>query len=330
MQTQDEVRVSSHTYVPQSPYTLRVDTKLVEIAATVRDAHGKTASGLTKDDFQVLDNGKARAIEAFSVDRRPTPAAETKKPVAETMTSAAPASQPSRYLALFIDDFNGKDEALSADLKRTQSAAEKFIKEAVPSSVRIGIFTASGTPALDFTSDESKLIETIAAIKPHVKVSEGGVTYCPRVTPYLAMLIAANHDRSAMRAVLADANQKDCPVTSGEVLAQAEETWQKVKDVSIDTLAALGNAVDRLAAKPGKRELIVASSGFLTVTLQDQKDHVINRALRAGVVISALDSKGLYSEALAGSRPQDALDTKAGSRLGRSSKPSPCLCASRH
>src|SRR5277367_2872675 len=46
MQPPDEVRVSSHAYVPQSPYTLRVDTKLVEIAATVRDAHGKPVSSL--------------------------------------------------------------------------------------------------------------------------------------------------------------------------------------------------------------------------------------------------------------------------------------------
>jgi hypothetical protein len=56
----------------------------------------------------------------------------------------------------------------------------------------------------------------------------------------------------------------------------------------------------------GRRELLVASSGFLTVSMQDQKDKIIDQALRAGVVISALDSKGIYSEPLAGTRPQDA------------------------
>jgi hypothetical protein len=51
MQAQDEVRVSSRDYVP----ALRADTKVVEIAAVVRDVHGKAVAGLTKDDFRVLD-----------------------------------------------------------------------------------------------------------------------------------------------------------------------------------------------------------------------------------------------------------------------------------
>jgi hypothetical protein len=71
--------------------------------------------------------------------------------------------------------------------------------------------------------------------------------------------------------------------------------------------------VDHLRTKPGKRELIVASSGFLTGTLEDRNAKLIDRALRAGVVVSALDSKGLYSEAPPGSRPQDAPAARGGS-----------------
>jgi hypothetical protein len=59
--------------------------------------------------------------------------------------------------------------------------------------------------------------------------------------------------------------------------------------------------------------MLMASSGFLAVTMQDQKDKVIDKALRAGVVISALDSKGLYAEATPGSRPEDAVGYPTGS-----------------
>jgi len=41
--------------------------------------------------------------------------------------------------------------------------------------------------------------------------------------------------------------------------------------------------------------------------MQEQKDQLIDRAIRAGVVISALDSKGLFAEATPGSRPEDAV-----------------------
>ena len=133
------MRVSSHPYVP----VLRVDTRLVEIAAVVRDAHGKPIAGLTKDDFRVLDDGKERLIDRFSVENAVEAPLNNKKSAGspEELKSRVP-----RFLALFIDDVNGKDEALAADLPRTRTAAEKFIKEALKADIRIGVFTTSGEP----------------------------------------------------------------------------------------------------------------------------------------------------------------------------------------
>jgi VWFA-related protein len=305
MQAQDEVRVSSRPYAP----VLRVDTRLVEIAAVVRDGHGKTVSGLTKDDFRVLDDRKERLIDHFVVENALSGALQDhnsaiSQEARESGAAETPARAP-RFLVLFIDDVNGKDEALAADLPRTQTAAEKFVKDAVKAGVRVGVFTASGQPKLDFTTDQAKLIEAIAAIKPHIRMREAGLTLCPRITPYLAYRIVDARDRDAMRSVMYDAGMKNCPVTTTNVFAQAEETWRQVKQISADTLSSISNVVDYLGKMPGKREIIMASSGFLAGTMQAQKDQVIERALRAGVVISALDSKAIFGEEPAGLRPED-------------------------
>ncbi len=311
MQMQDEVRVSSHAYVPQSPYTLRVDTRLVEIAAVVRDGRGRAIAGLTKDDFRILDDGKERLIDHFAALASPysTINARSVKNAAEALKTGSASVLP-RFLALFIDDVNGKDGSLSGDLKRTQTAAEKFVKEALKPDVRIAVFTASGSPSLDFTTDAGKLTAAIGAVKARVRMQEQGATACPRVTPYLAYRIAHDQDQSAVRAVLSGANQLNCPATAEQVVEQAEDTWRKVKEISTDTLNSIGRAVDRLATRAGTRELVIASSGFLTVSMEQQEHKVIDRALRAGVVIGALDSKGLYGEALPGSRPEDAASYK--------------------
>jgi VWFA-related protein len=305
IQAQDEVRVSSHPYAP----TLRVDTRVVEVAAVVRDAHGKAIAGLTKGDFHVLDDGKARLIDHFVVENALHDTLNDHKLArsAEDLKSELPAApaRPARFLALFIDDINGKDEALAADLPRTQTAAEKFVKDALKSGVRIGVFTASGEPKLDFTTDQAKLMEAIAAVKPHIRMRETGLTLCPRITPYLAYRIVDARDREAMRSVMYDAGMKNCPVTTLNVFAQAEETWRQVKQISADTLSSIGNVVDYLGKMPGKREMIMASSGFLAGTMQAQKDQVIGRALHADVVISALDSKAIFGEEPAGLRPED-------------------------
>ncbi len=70
LQGQDEIRVSSRAYAPPPP-TMKVDTKLVEISAIVRDGRGKPVAGLTKDDFRILDEGKARVVDVFSVETKP-------------------------------------------------------------------------------------------------------------------------------------------------------------------------------------------------------------------------------------------------------------------
>ncbi len=45
--------------------TFEGEVNLVEVYATVFDDHGQAVAGLTKDQFAILDNGKARAIRVF-------------------------------------------------------------------------------------------------------------------------------------------------------------------------------------------------------------------------------------------------------------------------
>src|ERR1700683_5068944 len=62
----DEIRVSSHAYVAPSPYSIRVETKLVELNAAVRDWNGRAIHGLARGDFRIYDEGKEREIATFS------------------------------------------------------------------------------------------------------------------------------------------------------------------------------------------------------------------------------------------------------------------------
>ena len=50
----------------QTSATFRVGTKLVEVVVVARDKHGP-ATGLTRDDFTLLDNGVPQNVAFFSV-----------------------------------------------------------------------------------------------------------------------------------------------------------------------------------------------------------------------------------------------------------------------
>jgi VWFA-related protein len=49
----------------QAPPVFRVETRLVEVYATIRDNRSRYIDGLTKDRFQVLDNGVPQTLTAF-------------------------------------------------------------------------------------------------------------------------------------------------------------------------------------------------------------------------------------------------------------------------
>jgi VWFA-related protein len=215
--------------------------------------------------------------------------------------------QPARFLALLFDDVNAKDGLAAGDLGRTQAAARRFVKDALQPGVRVGIFTVSGTQTLDFTADASKITETIAALRPHMRISGNGIAPCPRITPYRAYKIAQDHDRETLSIVWAEALMANCAygATRQYFEDMAIETWRRVKEISLDTLASISRVVDRLGKMPGTRVLVLASSGFFGETLELQENTIIDQAVHAGVVINALDAKGLYSEPPPGTRPGD-------------------------
>src|SRR5688572_18027208 len=51
---------------PAQPPTFKVEVNYVEIDATVTDAQGKFVNDLTREDFQVVEEGTTQSITAFS------------------------------------------------------------------------------------------------------------------------------------------------------------------------------------------------------------------------------------------------------------------------
>jgi VWFA-related protein len=307
----DEVRVSSRPYVPAQA-SIKVQTSLVEVDVVVRDAHGKPVADLKQSDFRIFDDGKPREITAFAVETHAAPAASTAptdRPSTETpIATPAPgkAAGPPRFIALFFDDIHTN----SGDLQHAKLAAKRFLRETLGPNDRVAIFTSSSTISLDFTNDMRKLLDAVERLQAHSRISESGLAPCPRITPYQAYLIVTNSDAAALRAALAEkaacgSNLAQLPPnfvvkeTDEEMVsvrAQAEETWGQASIISENTLGAIQGVVSYLSKMPGNRMLLLASSGFLSGTMELEQDTIIREALHADVVIDALDAKGLYAE----------------------------------
>jgi VWFA-related protein len=313
-----EVRVTSGPYRPRPKYTVTVDTKLVEVGVVVRDQRGKAVAGLTREDFEITDEGRKRPLAAFSV--------ETSVPdlhPADTKTEAGPTPSTKltqRYVALLFDDTSmGPGE-----LFQVQSAARRFVTDGFKQGDHLALFTTSGTQNLPFTTDTAKLLGAIDNF--HVISRMPGSGGCPAMTAYEAYVIANRIDIGVFNNKLREAAkcaglpppgdvdnfEGRSSVSSGRVMrlsapappkqivdgvkAQANSIWAQVRQTAGNTMGAIADVVDYMAQMPEQRIILLASSGFLSGTLEQEFDEITRHAIHAGVVVNALDAKGLYTD----------------------------------
>ncbi|MGH9392705.1 MAG: VWA domain-containing protein, partial [Terriglobales bacterium] len=313
------------------PYTLTpvivADANTVPVTVVVRDRNGKVIQGLDEKSFRVSDNGRPQTIASFQMVTAPARSAAQSTGAVQpsTASAAAPQAQAARrYVALVFDDVNSDKN----DLAEARNAARRFFREQLGPADRMAVFTISNSQSLDFTSNREALASTIMQIAPHPRQSAAGIATCPRMSGYDAYLIAVVHDQGALLAKNSEAaacrgggGGRDTSLVQQQQLnacglkctfglpppmgsdgvpvdVMAEATWEMTRGIAEDTLAAVRDVVDYTAKQPGQRIVVLASSGFFSETLDEQKDQIVRDALRAGVVINALDAKGLYADEL--------------------------------
>jgi VWFA-related protein len=147
---------------PAPPVTFQVEVSFVDIDAIVTDERGNFVAGLTKDDFELLDEGRPQKIDSFSlvdiplVGRDRFPAAN--RTVSSDVKSNAEAFAGRLYV-LVLDD-------LSTSPLRTQlvvKAARQFIEQYFGSNDLAAVTYTSGRTdgAQEFTSDRRLLLAAV-------------------------------------------------------------------------------------------------------------------------------------------------------------------------
>ncbi|HLW99226.1 MAG TPA: VWA domain-containing protein [Candidatus Acidoferrales bacterium] len=291
----DEIQMGSHPYVPLSASIIRVRSAFVQVPVIVRDKQGKAVGGLKKFDFELFDNGHQVEISSFSVENTAAmPLQDGATP--QTLTGPQPSTTPTlapsptpRNIALFFDDASMR----TSDAGTSRNAAEVFVRTTMKPGDKIGIFTTSATVSLSFTDNVPKILETLAQLRPHIKRLENGTVNCSAMTPHQAHLILDTIGMQTDALALGNA-------LCGQVdpIPAARQVVQIAEQASEDSLGAITDVIHYLGGMPGRRILLLASSGFLTETLQAlqaKQDKVIDEAVRANVIINSLDAKGLVA-----------------------------------
>lgn len=271
-----------------------------------------------------------------TIVKEPTPSAPTTKlnvpaPSDPSAGNGAPVADansdgiPDRFVAYLFDDLH---MSLN-DLVYTRDAAKRQIDSSLNPLSRAAIYTTSGHQMLEFTSDREKLHTTLAAINAGAAAAAKALreTTCPPVDYYMGDRIYNKHDLTAWKIATKEAgscggfistNLSDpssdiqegdvsgCEISgAGTTLCKAVMAAKQSARMALlqgdhDTEASLEMlraVITRMSAMPGQRSVVVVSSGFLVLDdRHDEQMALIERAIKAKVVIGGLDARGLYTQ----------------------------------
>ena len=146
--------------------TFKTGVTAIQVPVVVRDHDGHVVSNLSKDDFQLFDNGKRQEIASFSVETAGSQSAPDRSlPAAQAPGAQAAGAGtieiPARFVAYFFDDITIRD---FGDLKRIRDAAGQQLGALQPGD-RAAIFMSSCTVQVDFTNDRQKLQEALSRLQ---------------------------------------------------------------------------------------------------------------------------------------------------------------------
>jgi VWFA-related protein len=225
----------------QSPITVRVVARLVQVNVIAQDRDGKPITDLTKDDFTVTDEGQAQKITFFSAL-----AAPAALPVSAAVTSAprrvfsnrrtAEAGVSSSVSVILLDAVNTEFK----DMAYARAQVVKFVRQIHPEDrVALYLLTSSKLYILhDFTNDAATLERVMGGTKRSAGAAD----------PDMAAADAANKRMNkALGDAFADANR----YFVGPVIDRSAVTSEGMQDVA-----------KKVAAIPGRKNLIWVSSGF--------------------------------------------------------------------
>ena len=270
--------------VAQTDTTLKIEANLVPIRVVVRDSQGHPVGGLTKDDFQVLDEGKAEPLSQFFALKRDAGGANPETP-------EAPASPRTvRYTAYLFDDLHiDPSNFFQARDAATAHLATLGVTE------RAAIFTTSGQAGVDFTSDRQKLSQALSHIKP---LQPSGPD-CPRLSYYAADLIKNRNDADALNSAATVAakcgfsgNRKGSNAPRQAAQAAAAEVVAIGRAQTEHSFRILKDLTQGMSKAPGQRTIVLISEGIFAEHY-DSETEIIDLAVRGNVTVNVLDPAGL-------------------------------------
>jgi VWFA-related protein len=278
--------------------TFQVEVNYVDVDVVVTDAQGDFVTGLTRDDFEVFENGRPQKIDTFSqvgipVEKPIDFVHEGRLVVADTQTNRKPFD--GRVYVIVLDDLDVSAMRSTA----LKDAARKFVREFMGANDLAAVVYTSGRKdaAQEFTSNRELLV---AAIDKFIGQRMRSLSL-ERLDSYYQTIAFGYTSQTTPDPNTGSINQQD-PAGYGRV---SDPTELERGTRALNVLYTLKNTAEFLGSVRGRRKALLFFSEGLDYPIRDvfgahdattvirASQDAISMAARANVNFYAVDPRGL-------------------------------------
>lgn len=227
-----------------------IEIAIVNVDVVVTDGDGKRVYGLTRDDFQVYENGRLQPLSHFAAYREPAGSEDIVS--VETQEQAA-APEHARTLVLFIEQV----KLPGSRVRPFVASLKKLVHETIRpgDSVSMVVFDQSATVAVAPTSDVTQVDRALDAF---AKKAEG---------PEFDTTALVARDAADLRAFEAEAAEMAASAgiaapetTEREIIRSATRGYVGMADVMMKRrVAAINAVINGMAGIEGKKVMLLAA-----------------------------------------------------------------------
>ena len=283
---------------PSPSGTFKSSTSLVEVDVIVKDKDGRFVSGLTADDFEVLEEGRPQPIQHFYLVTE-APAVKGELPAPAVLPRAP--DQTSRRVFLVIFDA----EHLSAPLvPRLKHDVAQFVNEQMQIADLAGVYVNGSLWRGRLTNDRQELLDGVRALTPSLDTPAkrlAALTTYPRIPSEFDALRIESGDRGRVAEIAQEnctSEPTSCLQEGGReyveerVETKAKTYIQEARRAAASTVQMLSHATRNLARLEGRKTILLVSEGFFVDELRAELPQIAGQAARAGITIYTLNARG--------------------------------------
>ena len=250
---------------------IRISVTVVQVDAVVTGREGRPVTGLTRDDFEIIEDGKPRALTHVSYVRT-VGGLDAASQAAPQVPSRLQREQVGRTIAIVVDDLKMSLESIV----HARDALHKFIDTQIaPGDMVAVISTSGGVSALQqFTTDRKMLHAAVGRIR---------------------LTLGGGGQYGSVRAL----------GTPDDELGAVGRLSQR--RFAVGTLGAIRHVAQGMRRMPGRRMIVLFGDGFAFRSNGGKKEPLLNildvqgvadGANRSAVVIHSIDTRGLPENGL--------------------------------